>query len=173
MTLSWWPYHEIVSVTFTFIHSCAIYRYCSLHMNGSLVWSQQSIGQLLCKFSCSFTLHSNEVKSCFSTLKESDWSAKLTNSVTIIFPTPWQTIYFWKGDETVTMKKSEYLADLFSFHIASRSLRLRSLNHLHVEVARTSFASRQFRHAAPFVWNSLPAHLTDFSLSLDSLKKTA
>ena len=73
--------------------------------------------------------------------------------------------------KTVTRKKPEYLADLLSFQTASRSLRSSSKNRLHVDVARTSFASRAFRHAAPSVWNALPVHLTDFSQSLNSFKK--
>ena len=44
-------------------------------------------------------------------------------------------------------------------------------NRLHVDVARTSFASRAFRHVAPSVWNALPVHLNDVSQSLDSFKK--
>ena len=73
--------------------------------------------------------------------------------------------------KTLTTKKPEYLADLLSFQTASRSLRSSSTNRLHVDVARTSFASRAFRHVAPSVWNALPVHLTDVSQSLDSFKK--
>ena len=46
--------------------------------------------------------------------------------------------------KTLTTKKPEYLADLFSFQTASRSLRSSSTNRLHVDDARTSFASRVF-----------------------------
>ena len=73
--------------------------------------------------------------------------------------------------KTLTTKKPEYLADLLSFQTASRSLRSSSTNRLHVDVARTSFASRAFRHVAPSVWNALTVHLTDVSQSLDSFKK--
>ena len=67
--------------------------------------------------------------------------------------------------------KPEYLADLLNFQTTSRSLRSSSRMRLHVDVARTVFASRAFCHAAPSIWNALPVHLTDFSLSLDSFKK--
>ena len=76
--------------------------------------------------------------------------------------------------KTVTTKKPEYLVDLLSFQTASRSLRSSSSQRtvfmlkLH---CRTIFASRDFRHAAPSVWNALPVHLTDVSQSLDSFKK--
>ena len=73
--------------------------------------------------------------------------------------------------KTLTTKKPEYLADLLSFQTASRSLRSSSMNRLHVDVARTSFASQAFRHLAPSVWNALPVHLTDVSKSLNSFKK--
>ena len=73
--------------------------------------------------------------------------------------------------KTITTRKPEYLADLLSFQTASRSLRSSSKMRLHVDVARTVFASRAFRHAAPSIWNALPSHLTDFSVSLESFKK--
>ena len=72
--------------------------------------------------------------------------------------------------KTLTTNKPEYLADLLNFQTTSRSLRSSSRMRLHV-VARTVFASRAFCHAAPSIWNALPVHLTDFSLSLDSFKK--
>ena len=73
--------------------------------------------------------------------------------------------------KTLTTNKPEYLADLLNFQTTSRSLRSSSRMRLHVDVARTVFASRAFCHAAPSIWNALPVHLTDFSLSLDSFKK--
>ena len=33
------------------------------------------------------------------------------------------------------------------------------------------FASHAFRHAAPSIWNNLPTHLTDLSLTQESFKK--
>ena len=72
--------------------------------------------------------------------------------------------------KTITTRKPEYLADLLSFQTAPRSLLSSSKMRLRVDVARTVFASRAFHHAAPSIWNALPAHLTDFSLSLESFK---
>ena len=73
--------------------------------------------------------------------------------------------------KTLTTNKPEYLADLLNFQTTSRSLRSSSWTRLHVDVARTVFVSRAFCHDAPLIWNALPVHLTDFSLSLDSFKK--
>ena len=61
--------------------------------------------------------------------------------------------------KTLTTKKPEYLADILSFQTASRSLRSSSTNRLHVDVARTSFVSRAFRHVAPSVWKRSPRSL--------------
>ena len=73
--------------------------------------------------------------------------------------------------KTIITRKPEYLTDLLSFQTASRYLRSSSKMRLHVDVARTVFASRAFRHAAPSIWIALPYHLTDFSVPLDSFKK--
>ena len=75
--------------------------------------------------------------------------------------------------KTLTTNKPEYLADLLNFQTTFRSLRSSSRMRLHVDVARTVFASRAFCHAAPSIWNALPVHLTDFSLSLDSFKNNS
>ena len=68
-------------------------------------------------------------------------------------------------------RRNRSISPIYSFQTPSRSLRSSSTNHLHVDVARTSFASRAFRYVAPSVWNALPVHLTDVSQSLDSFKK--
>ena len=73
--------------------------------------------------------------------------------------------------KTLTTNKAEYLADLLNFQTTSRSLHSSSRMRLHVDVARTVFASHAFCHAAPSIWNALPVHLTDFTLPLDSFKK--
>ena len=49
--------------------------------------------------------------------------------------------------KTITTKKPEYLANLLSFQTAPRSLRSSSKRRLRVDVARTVFSCRAFRHA--------------------------
>jgi len=59
-----------------------------------------------------------------------------------------------------------------SSNIASRQ-RLRSASRHQLDVARhyrSKFGRRAFSIAGPIVWNSLPAHLRDPSLSSDSFK---
>ena len=73
--------------------------------------------------------------------------------------------------KAITTKKPEYLAEMLDFQATSRTLRSSSRNRLHVKVVRTVFASHAFRHAAPSIWNNLPTHLTDLSLTQESFKK--
>ena len=73
--------------------------------------------------------------------------------------------------KAIMTKKPEYLAEMLDFQATSRTLRSSSRNHLHVKVVRTVFASHAFRHAAPSIWNNLPTHLTDLSLTQESFKK--
>ena len=71
--------------------------------------------------------------------------------------------------KVITMSKPGYLAEMLDFQATSRTLRSSSRNNLHVNVAKTVFASCAFRHAAPSIWNNLPGHLTDYlSLTLES-----
>ena len=72
--------------------------------------------------------------------------------------------------KAITTKKPEYLAEMLDFQATSRTLRSSSRNRLHVKVVRTVFASHAFRHAAPSIWNNLPTHLTDLSLTQESFK---
>ena len=59
---------------------------------------------------------------------------------------------------------------MLDFQATPRTLRSSSRNRLHVNVVRTVFASHALGHATPSVWNNLPAHLTDLSLTQESLK---
>lgn len=73
--------------------------------------------------------------------------------------------------KVVTTQQPGYLHDLVKFHTPVRELRSNSkINSLHINNSRTVFASRAFCHAAPTIWNSLPAELTEDLSSLNSFK---
>ena len=63
--------------------------------------------------------------------------------------------------KSITTHRPTYLSDLLQFRTSSRHLRSNDHCLLHDAGARTVFGSRAFCHAAPTVWNSLPANLTD------------
>jgi len=73
--------------------------------------------------------------------------------------------------KALTTNRPAYLTELVSFHAPVRVLRSNCRNRLHVNNVRTAFGSRAFSHAAPSVWNSLPPHLTDISVSLQTFKR--
>jgi hypothetical protein len=74
--------------------------------------------------------------------------------------------------KSLVSRQPSYLCELFDVHQPSRSLRSSSQeNRLNVIRCRTSFASRAFCHAAPTVWNCLPAELTNNLSSLASFKR--
>ena len=73
--------------------------------------------------------------------------------------------------KTLTSKRPEYLSELISFDEPARQLRSSAHRRLAVVKCRTTFASRAFCHAAPSVFNSLPAALTSNLPSLDSFKR--
>ena len=63
--------------------------------------------------------------------------------------------------KVVTTQQPGYLHDLIKFHHPARQLRSSSrVNWLHIDISKTVFASRAYRHASPTVWNALPSELT-------------
>ena len=73
--------------------------------------------------------------------------------------------------KVVTTQQPGYLNDLVKLHAPARQLRSSSrVNRLQLDTAKTQFASRAFRYAAPTVWNSLPSELTTDLSSLSRFK---
>mgnify|MGYP003487581444 FL=1 len=64
-----------------------------------------------------------------------------------------------------------YLSEVISVHHPSRQLRSAANRTLSVPYVRTQFGARAFRHAAPTIWNSLPASITSASSSLATFKR--
>ena len=64
-----------------------------------------------------------------------------------------------------------YLSEVISVHHPSRQLRSAVNRTLSVPYVRTQFGARAFRHAAPTIWNSLPASITSASSSLATFKR--
>src|SRR5208282_1917035 len=63
--------------------------------------------------------------------------------------------------KAMTTDQPGYLRELLQITRPTRLLRSNGhINRLHDNVARTVFASRAFRHAAPAVWNALPLDIT-------------
>ena len=74
--------------------------------------------------------------------------------------------------KSLVSRQPSYLCELFDVHQPTRSLRSSSqANRLNVIRSRTSFGCRAFCHAAPTVWNCLPAELTNNLSSLASFKR--
>jgi hypothetical protein len=74
--------------------------------------------------------------------------------------------------KAMTTEQPGYLRELLQITRPTRLLRSNGhINRLHDNVARTVFASRAFRHAAPAVWNALPLEITNNLSSLTVFKR--
>jgi hypothetical protein len=74
--------------------------------------------------------------------------------------------------KTLTSRQPSYLLELLRFNTPIRQLRSNNHCRLSTTCVKTKFANCAFCHAAPAMWNNLPAHITnDLTISATDFKR--